>query len=275
MESTEALLLGIVGFVTGITAGFFGIGGGEIVVPAAIFAGFSYSHAVGISLSQMLFSSLVGSFINYKKGLLDLKEGIFAAGGGLIGAILGSFLLKMIDDRVLMGVFVVVVCYTFFKYAFGHKDQDYQSAHFRMHASRDPLKIPIVHWHLSKTHIILTLAGLITGIFSIPLGMGGGILMVPFLGYFLKYDTHKIVPLGLFFVIFSSLSGVISLYRSGVLNDHALQAGSITGLGALAGVGLGIKLILLANERIHKILLLGIYALSILATLYKLIETLA
>ncbi|WP_121020280.1 sulfite exporter TauE/SafE family protein [Helicobacter vulpis] len=274
LENTETLVLGAVGFITGITAGFFGIGGGEIVVPAAIFAGFSYSHAVGISLAQMLFSSLIGSLINYKKGLLDLKEGVFAAGGGLVGAILGSFLLKFIDDRLLMGLFVIVVCYTFVKYAFGPKSAHYQNAHFQMHAQRAPLKIPIMRWHLNKTHAILALAGLITGIFSIPLGMGGGILMVPFLGYFLKYDTQKIVPLGLFFVIFSSLSGVIALYHSGVLDDRALQAGSITGLGALMGVGIGIKLILLANERVHKILLLCIYALSILATLDKLVEEL-
>ncbi|BDR28884.1 sulfite exporter TauE/SafE family protein [Helicobacter suis] len=271
LENSEALVLCVVGVLTGITAGFFGIGGGEVVVPAAIFAGFSYNHAVGISLAQMLCSSLVGSVINYKKGLLNLQEGIFAACGGLIGAILGGFLLKVIDDRILMGVFVVVVCYTFIEYAFGRKERHYQNAHFYMHAKKAPLKIPIIHWHLSKTHAILVLAGLITGIFSIPLGMGGGILMVPFLGYFLKYDTQKIVPLGLFFVIFSSLSGVISLAHSGVLNSHALQAGLITGLGALVGVGIGIKLILLANERVHKILLLCIYALSTLATLYKLI----
>ncbi|WP_411675614.1 sulfite exporter TauE/SafE family protein [Helicobacter felis] len=273
LEHTQALVLGVVGFVTGITAGFFGIGGGEIVVPAAIFAGFSYSHAVGISLSQMLFSSLVGSFINYKKGLLDLKEGFFAAMGGLMGAILGSFLLKLIDDRILMGVFVVVVCYTFVKYAFSPSSaSDQHSAHFKMHSKpHKPKPIKSFTWGISREHGILILAGFVTGIFSIPLGMGGGILMVPFLGYFLKYDTHKIVPLGLFFVIFSSLSGVISLYHSGVLDDRALQAGSITGLGALVGVGIGIKLILLANERIHKVLLLCIYALSIVATLYKLI----
>ncbi|WP_411709987.1 sulfite exporter TauE/SafE family protein [Helicobacter salomonis] len=277
LENTEALVLGVVGLITGITAGFFGIGGGEIVVPAAIFAGFSYSHAVGISLAQMLFSSLVGSLINYKKGLLDLQEGAFAAIGGLIGALLGSFLLKFIDDRILMAVFVVVVCYTFIKYAFGHRNQQhkhFQTAHFHMHSQKKPFNISIGPWHLSKTHAILSLAGLITGIFSIPLGMGGGILMVPFLGYFLKYDTQRIVPLGLFFVIFSSLSGVISLYHSGVLDSRALQAGSITGLGALLGVGIGIRLIMLANEHIHKVLLLCIYLLSILATLYKLIESL-
>ncbi len=275
MEESTAFILALVGLFTGITAGFFGIGGGEIVVPSAIFAHFSYSQAVGISLMQMLFSSVVGSIINYKKGLLDLREGSFAALGGLMGAILGSFILKIIDDKILMGVFVVVVCYTFIKYAFSNnkKPEHFEEMHFDLHANnKTPEKkrtIPFVS--MDRTHGVLMLAGFVTGIFSIPLGMGGGILMVPFLGYFLKYDSKKIVPLGLFFVVFASLSGVISLYNGKVLDDISVQAGVITGIGAFLGVGIGIKLIALANEKVHKILLLLIYALSILATLHKLI----
>ncbi|GAA7704608.1 sulfite exporter TauE/SafE family protein [Helicobacter pylori] len=275
MEESTAFVLALVGLFTGITAGFFGIGGGEIVVPSAIFAHFSYSHAVGISLMQMLFSSVVGSIINYKKGLLDLREGSFAALGGLMGAILGSFILKIIDDKILMAVFVVVVCYTFIKYAFSSnkKPEHFEEMHFDLHANnKTPEKkraIPFVS--MDRTHGVLMLAGFVTGIFSIPLGMGGGILMVPFLGYFLKYDSKKIVPLGLFFVVFASLSGVISLYNGKVLDDISVQAGVITGIGAFLGVGIGIKLIALANEKVHKILLLLIYALSILATLHKLI----
>ncbi len=275
MEESTAFILALVGLFTGITAGFFGIGGGEIVVPSAIFAHFSYSHAVGISLMQMLFSSVVGSIINYKKGLLDLKEGSFAAFGGLMGAILGSFILKIIDDKILMAVFVVVVCYTFIKYAFSNnkKPEHFEEMHFDLHANnKTPEKkrsLPFVS--MDRTHVVLMLAGFVTGIFSIPLGMGGGILMVPFLGYFLKYDSKKIVPLGLFFVVFASLSGVISLYNGRVLDNISVQAGVITGIGAFLGVGIGIKLIALANEKVHKILLLLIYALSILATLHKLI----
>ncbi|GAA9636457.1 sulfite exporter TauE/SafE family protein [Helicobacter pylori] len=275
MEESTAFILALVGLFTGITAGFFGIGGGEIVVPSTIFAHFSYSHAVGISLMQMLFSSVVGSIINYKKGLLDLKEGSFAALGGLMGAILGSFILKIIDDKILMAVFVVVVCYTFIKYAFSNnkKPEHFEEMHFDLHAhNKTPEKkrsLPFMS--MDRTHGVLMLAGFVTGIFSIPLGMGGGILMVPFLGYFLKYDSKKIVPLGLFFVVFASLSGVISLYNGKVLDDISVQAGVITGIGAFLGVGIGIKLIALANEKVHKILLLLIYALSILATLHKLI----
>ncbi len=275
MEESTAFILALVGLFTGITAGFFGIGGGEIVVPSAIFAHFSYSHAVGISLMQMLFSSVVGSIINYKKGLLDLREGSFAALGGLMGAVLGSFILKIIDDKILMAVFVVVVCYTFIKYAFSNnkKPEHFEEMHFDLHANNKTpeKKCPLPFVSMDRTHGVLMLAGFVTGIFSIPLGMGGGILMVPFLGYFLKYDSKKIVPLGLFFVVFASLSGVISLYNGKVLDNISVQAGVITGIGAFLGVGIGIKLIALANEKVHKILLLLIYALSILATLHKLI----
>ncbi|GAA7848374.1 sulfite exporter TauE/SafE family protein [Helicobacter pylori] len=275
MEESTAFILALVGLFTGITAGFFGIGGGEIVVPSAIFAHFSYSHAVGISLMQMLFSSVVGSIINYKKGLLDLREGSFAALGGLMGAILGSFILKVINDKILMAVFVVVVCYTFIKYAFSNnkKPEHFEEMHFDLHANNNTpeKKHPLPFVSMDRTHGVLMLAGFVTGIFSIPLGMGGGILMVPFLGYFLKYDSKKIVPLGLFFVVFASLSGVISLYNGKVLDNISVQAGVITGIGAFLGVGIGIKLIALANEKVHKILLLLIYALSILATLHKLI----
>ncbi|GAA7708248.1 sulfite exporter TauE/SafE family protein [Helicobacter pylori] len=275
MEESTAFILALVGLFTGITAGFFGIGGGEIVVPSAIFAHFSYSHAVGISLMQMLFSSVVGSIINYKKGLLDLREGSFAALGGLMGAILGSFILKIINDKILISVFVVVVCYTFIKYAFSSnkKPEHFEEMHFDLHANNKTpeKKHPIPFVSMDRTHGVLMLAGFVTGIFSIPLGMGGGILMVPFLGYFLKYDSKKIVPLGLFFVVFASLSGVISLYNGKVLDNISVQAGVITGIGAFLGVGIGIKLIALANEKVHKILLLLIYALSILATLHKLI----
>ncbi|MDU9799451.1 sulfite exporter TauE/SafE family protein, partial [Helicobacter pylori] len=60
-------------------------------------------------------------------------------------------------------------------------------------------------------------------------------------------------------------------YNGKVLDNISVQAGVITGIGAFLGVGIGIKLIALANEKVHKILLLLIYALSILATLHKLI----
>lgn len=57
----------LIGIVSGITSGLFGIGGGMIIVPFMLSLGMSSHHAVGISVIQMILASVFGSYINYKK----------------------------------------------------------------------------------------------------------------------------------------------------------------------------------------------------------------
>lgn len=117
----------------------------------------------------------------------------------------------------------------------------------------------------------LFLIGALTGFFAITLGIGGGMLMVPLMHYFLGYDSKKCVALGLFFILFSSISGAFSLMYHHIINKEVLLAGAIVGLGSVMGVSIGIKWIMgLLNEKMHKALILGVYGLSLLIVLYKL-----
>ncbi len=117
----------------------------------------------------------------------------------------------------------------------------------------------------------LFLIGALTGFFAITLGIGGGMLMVPLMHYFLGYDSKKCVALGLFFILFSSISGAFSLMYHHIINKEVLLAGAIVGLGSVMGVSIGIKWIMgLLNEKMHKALILGVYGLSLLIILYKL-----
>lgn len=116
----------------------------------------------------------------------------------------------------------------------------------------------------------LFLIGALTGFFAITLGIGGGMLMVPLMHYFLGYDSKKCVALGLFFILFSSISGAFSLMYHHIINKEVLLAGAIVGLGSVMGVSIGIKWIMgLLNEKMHKALILGVYGLSLLIVLYK------
>ena len=58
----------VLGIGVGVLSGFFGIGGGTILVPILLLMGYGIKVAIGISVVQMVFSSVYGSFLNFKKG---------------------------------------------------------------------------------------------------------------------------------------------------------------------------------------------------------------
>ena len=101
--------------------------------------------------------------------------------------------------------------------------------------------------------------GALTGIFAISLGIGGGLLIGPLLAYFLGLDSKKVVPIALFFIIFASISGSISIYSHNLIDTHS---GLIVGLSAMIGVALGTKIIDMVSLANHR------YALIVICLLY-------
>ena len=105
-----------IGIFSGITSGLFGIGGGMIIVPSMFALGASAHHAIGISVLQMIFAAIFGSYINYKKKNLNLKDGIVIGLGGLLGASFSGILLQALSDVALTAIFLGVSCVFFIKY---------------------------------------------------------------------------------------------------------------------------------------------------------------
>lgn len=85
------LLLGI-GFAVGALAGFFGIGGGFLIVPGLMLAtGMPITYAIGTSLVAVtIFGATTAA--NYAlAGLVDWRIAGFFIGGGLLGGVIGTF----------------------------------------------------------------------------------------------------------------------------------------------------------------------------------------
>ncbi len=82
----SALVLILIGFIAGIFAGLFGIGGGIVMVPAlVIFAGFPLVKATGTSLAAiMLPVGILGVIAYYRARILDLRAAVFLSTGLLI-----------------------------------------------------------------------------------------------------------------------------------------------------------------------------------------------
>jgi hypothetical protein len=228
----ELLLLGV--FV-GFLSGFFGIGGGTILVPLLLFFGYEIKTAIGISVVQMVFSSIYGSYLNLKKGTLDIKMVSIIGSGGFTGALFSGFIVSYVPGIVLQIVFLSFSTFALLRLFF---------------------KVE-VHGEEKKAHpFILFTIGFFLGMFSISIGVGGSILLVPILVGFFHVRLKKATSAGLFFVVFSSVSGFISQSLHGMID---YEKGIIIGIASLLGVYFGVLLKHATDETMQRKLLVLFY----------------
>ncbi len=242
----EFVVLPLIGVGIGALSGFFGIGGGTVLVPLLLLMGLEMKVAVGISIMQMMFSSVFGSYINYRKGTLKIGEGIFVGFGGFVGGYLSAYLTSSISDAVLQYTFIAFVLF----------------ALYRMLAPEPHDEV--VCKTLPKW--LLFVIGVGIGIIAISIGVGGAIILIPILSGFLHYPIKKAVDAGLFFVVFSSVSGFIGR----VVHDEIdLRIGLIIGLASLVGVYVGILLKDKVHAKKHKFFIVGMYLFILGIMAYK------
>ncbi len=93
------------------------------------------------------------------------------------------------------------------------------------------------------------------------IGVGGSIILVPILVGFLHVPLKKAISAGLFFVVFSSVSGLISHSLSGHVDFHS---GIIIGLASMFGVYVGVYFKDSVDAILQKKLLVAFYLLVVL-----------
>lgn len=240
-----------------MAAGFFGIGGGVIIVPVLLFCGVSMDAAIGVSIMQMIFSSTFGSIINMYQKKLAVRDGVFVGLGGLVGAAFSGAIVNFFSSFTLLLAFLFLSLVSFYKYAFDVKTTPNPTP---------PITNP------NKQKMVMILAGLVTGVFAVSLGVGGGLILAPILAYYLGFNSKKVVPISLFFIIFASVSGSISLGSHGLIDFHS---GLVVGISSMIGVGVGIYLMSRVTLSNHRYALLAIYAFSIVLTLWKVFQHIA
>ncbi|WP_104722506.1 sulfite exporter TauE/SafE family protein [Helicobacter mesocricetorum] len=243
-----AIILVAIGLFTGAITGCFGIGGGVIVVPMMVLLGNDIKVAIGISIMQMMFSSFYGTYVNYKQSHLDFKDGFYVGIGGLFGAAFSGAILDRVSSDIISVIFTLFLLYNLMKL-------------FKINAYGGEVKI---HNPL-KAKIFLVGCGILVGIFAISLGIGGGMILTPLLAYYLGYSSKKIIPIALFFIIFSSLSGFISLSMYGYVD---YKQGFIVGIASLIGVRMGIWILNVMDAKKHKYMLVILY-IAVLSVMIK------
>ena len=111
MTTTQLIILIILGLVSGLLSGVFGIGGAIIVIPALIFIiGLSQHEAQGTSLAFMLPPVGILATWNYwKAGHVNWKIALVLSLTFVVGAYLGSQFSLNISDKTLRRLFGVLM----------------------------------------------------------------------------------------------------------------------------------------------------------------------
>lgn len=240
--------LAIFGVFAGFIAGLFGIGGGAIIVPILLAFGYDIKSAIGISVIQMLFSSIFGSYFNYKAGKLKVGNGIFIGLGGLFGAGFSGYIVSIAPEIVLKSMLLGVFIFSIFKLFFTPNESDKEAV---------------------GSKILLFILGVCVGAFAISVGIGGAVFITPILVGFLGYKLKDAVSMGLFFVIFSSFSGFLSFALHGQLDYFS---GIIIGIGSIFGVYHGTKISRATDKDKLKKLFLIFYIIMSLIMIYKIFQ---
>ncbi|WP_434809885.1 sulfite exporter TauE/SafE family protein [Microbacterium sp. bgisy189] len=208
-----------VGLAAGLLSGLFGVGGGTVIVPLLVLIlGFDQRLASGTSLAAIVPTASVGVVSYALSDSVAWIPALVLAAGAVVGAQIGTWLLARLPQNALrwgfIGFLAVVVIMLFI-----------------VIPSRDA-GLDIDVW----SGVGLVVLGVITGILSGLLGVGGGIIVVPAL--ILLFGTSDVIAKGtsLLMMIPTAISGTIGNIRR---KNVDLPAAALIGVAACTTTALG------------------------------------
>lgn len=111
----------ILGLAAGISSGFFGIGGGIILIPVLVYIfGLSQHQAQGTTLSIMIPPiGLLAALKYYAEGNVKLGIAVFVCVGFIVGGLIGAHFVHKIPGPIVRKIFGVLLLFFSVKMMFG------------------------------------------------------------------------------------------------------------------------------------------------------------
>ena len=227
-----------IGLILGSLLGLTGAGGSLVALPLLLSLHLPMRDAIGVSLGAVGLSALIGALGRWRSGDIHIRAVLILALAGIPGSWLGQWLGRFVPENLLVWAFCLLVLWS--------ARRMWQQA-----------QLPEKHDQPMRP-VILAAIGLLVGVLSGLLGVGGGFLIVPALLWF--------SPLNMLAAAAASMAVIALVSGSGFfiyLGSANPPADLLTGLfaGGATGVLLGNKL----ATRLGGVILQRIFALMLLA----------
>lgn len=255
--SVNAFLLLGLGGIVGILSGMFGVGGGFLLTPLLFFIGIPPSVAVATGAAQIVAASFSGVLAHLKRKTVDLRMGTVLLAGGLIGATLGVQLFSLltaigqVDLMVklsyvlflgVIGALMFVESLNALLRSRGGRVSTKRRKHYWVHNL--PFKMKFRTSGLYISVIPPVLVGVLVGVLSAIMGVGGGFIMVPAMIYLLGMPTKVVIGTSLFQIIFVTAATTLMHATTNYTVDLVLAVLLLIGgvVGAQYGARIGVLL---------------------------------
>jgi uncharacterized membrane protein YfcA len=271
--AVNGLVIVLLGGATGILSGIFGVGGGFLTTPLLIFYGIPPTVAAASAASQVTGASVSGVIAQSKRNGVDYQMGGVTVVGGLMGALIGAGLFNLLEsfgqiDVVINMLYVLLLGFigTLMGkealHTLRHKDGGPRRAAKRRH---HPLIASLpMRWRFYRSGLYISplaplLLGMVTGILTMLMGVGGGFILVPAMLYILGMSANVVVGTSLFNILFVTMMTTMIHALTTQAVDIVL-AGLLL-IGSVSGAQIGTRIALSAKPEYLRLTLAAVVLL--------------
>jgi uncharacterized membrane protein YfcA len=231
----------LIGVVTGILSGMFGIGGAVVSTPAIRALGATPLEAVGSTLPSIFPSSITGTLRYHRDGFVRWNVVRWTGAFGVAASVGGSLLADVVpgNGHLLMLLTAALVAFTAYRTAFPR----------RARVAVGPGGVAVEDtpreewWRLG---VIGVAAGALSGL----LGVGGGILMVPAFSTWARIELKETIATSLAVVGILAIPGTIT---HALLGHIAWVYAIPLSIGVIPGARIGAHLTIRSSDRALRI----------------------
>ena len=256
----ESILTSVAfGLIVGICSGLLGIGGGVIMVPSfRLLFGMSPITCTATSLFTVIPTSISGAITHIRNRTCIPKLGLALGVGGALTSPVGVWLAHISPGWLVMVGAAIVMAYSAIT-MFGKALKARRATANQKTAPTAQIdKTPEARFTPTRRNLIMGLAiGLLVGVVSGYVGVGGGFIMVPLLHTLINLPMKQASGTSLIAVMLIALPAAI---EQGMLGNIDYLVGLATACGSIPGALLGANLVARINESSLR-LIFGVFLL--------------
>jgi uncharacterized protein len=255
--SVNIFLLFGLGLSVGFLSGIFGVGGGFLLTPLLMMIGISPTVAAASDANQIVAATTSGTYAHWRLGNVDFKMGLILVAGGLIGGTVGVQLVKFLratgEAGAVIKITYVILLAIVGTYMFqdGLRNlrqrpvpttgvQPRKKSWFAVCCDILPFSTRFEKSGIDISVIVPIFLGMMVGILSALLGVGGGFIMVPVMVYMIRMPMHVVVGTNLFQEVFTCLN--VTFMQAYYNHTVDLLLAMFLLLGSTTGAQLGARI---------------------------------